>query len=283
VLKKARREELKQFLRSRRARLSPADFGFPEGPRRRTPGLRRDEVALLANIGTTTYTFLEQGRDINVSPQVVYRLAEVLRLSPQEKRHLYELAIGNAPRPAPGSTDISDSLKIMLDYLLPCPANVLNYRFDLVAHNRASQIVFKYPSDAVEQRFNILEQLVMDEERQKLFVDVDLYMRNLMAYFRLTYAHYSDDESLVKLVEKLESKSESFRRWWSEYYVLSTEDLMEPVRLNHAEMGELFGRFNVFNIFGHGDLTLSVLTPEPGTNTADKIRKALSETASAKK
>jgi len=282
VLNKGRREELKQFLRSRRARLSPADFGFPEGPRRRTPGLRRDEVALLANIGTTTYTFLEQGRDINVSPQVVYRLAEVLRLSPQEKRHLYQLAIGNVPRLAAGSTDISESLKIMLDYLMPCPANVLNYRFDLVAHNRASQIVFKYPSDAVAQRFNILEQLVLDDERQKLFTDVDLYMRNLMAYFRLTYAHYSDDESLVKLVHNLESKSEKFRRWWSEYYVLNTEDLMTPVQLKHAELGDLVGHFNVFTVFGHGDLTLSVLTPEPGTNTAEKIRKALGEATPAK-
>jgi hypothetical protein len=282
VLNKARREELKQFLRSRRARLSPTDFGFPEGPRRRTPGLRRDEVALLANIGTTTYTFLEQGRDINVSPQVIYRLADVLRLSPQEKRHLYGLAIGNVPRLSPNSADISESLKVMLDYLLPCPANVLNYRFDLIAHNRASQIVFNYPSDAVAQRFNILEQLVLDEERQKLFTDVDLYMRNLMAYFRLTYAHYSDDESLVKLVQNLESKSEKFRHWWSEYNVLNTEDLMTPVRLNHAELGELHGHFNVFTVFGHGDLTLSVLTPEPGTNTAEKIRKALEKAPAAK-
>src|SRR5271170_1258298 len=116
VQNKARREELKQFLRSRRARLSPADFGFPEGPRRRTPGLRRDEVALLANIGTTTYTFLEQGRDINVSAQVIERLSDVLRLTAQEKRHLYQLAIGDLPKPAKGTERVSNSLRSVLDY-----------------------------------------------------------------------------------------------------------------------------------------------------------------------
>jgi hypothetical protein len=282
VLNKGRREELKQFLRSRRARLSPADFGFPEGPRRRTPGLRRDEVALLANIGTTTYTFLEQGRDINVSSQVVDRLADVLRLSPQEKRHLYQLAIGDLPKLAQGSATISESLQSVLEYVLPCPANIINYRFDLVAHNRASQLVFNYPTDAVAKHFNILEQLVIDSERQKLFEDMEIYMRNLMAYFRLTYAHYADDESLVQLVHDLEAKSETFRRWWSEYYVMSTDDLVQPVRLNHAEMGELVGHFNVFTVFGHRDLTLSVFTPMAGTDTAEKIRKALAKTTSAK-
>jgi hypothetical protein len=275
VSNKARREELKQFLRSRRARLSPTDFGFPIGTRRRTPGLRRDEVALLASMGTTTYTFLEQGRDINVSAAVVERLADVLRLTPLEKRHLYELAIGDLPKPPPTTEVISESLYRMLDFLLPCPVTIFNYRFDLIAFNRATELVFKYPPHAVEQHYNILEQLCLSPQRQKLFTNLPLYMRNLISYFRLTYARNSDDDSLVQLVHNLEEKSELFRLYWSEYHVLESDEVNKPLHLDHSDLGKLAGTFNLFKVFGYRDLTLSVLTPLPGTDTLEKIKRAL--------
>ncbi len=277
----ARRDELKHFLRSRRERLSPKDFGFPEGSRRRTPGLRRDEVALLANIGTTTYTFLEQGRDINVSNHVLDRLAAVLRLSAEEKRHLFRLAVGDQPRLAPNPESLSSSLQSTLDYLGPCPSLILNYKFDLVAFNQAAMVVYKYPPDAVEKRYNIMNGLVLDQERQKLWVDLEFYMSNLVAFFRLNYARYTDDPEMLGLVRTLEEKSEDFRRWWSLYELLDGEDLLKPIHLNHTELGELVGHFNLFTIFGYRDLTASVFTPVPGTGTAEKIQKALGSKAVA--
>jgi PAS domain-containing protein len=271
----ARRDELKHFLRSRRERLSPKDFGFAEGTRRRTPGLRRDEVALLANIGTTTYTFLEQGRDINVSSHVLDRLAAVLRLSSEEKRHLYRLAIGDLPRLAPSPESLSSSLQSTLDYLGPCPSLILNYKFDLMAFNRAAMVVFKYPPDAAEKGYNIMTSLVLDQERQKLWVDLEFYMTNLVAFFRLNYARYTDDPEMLGLVRSLEEKSEDFRRWWSLYELLDVEDLLKPIRLKHSDLGELEGHFNLFTIFGYRDLTASVFTPIPGTGTAEKISRAI--------
>jgi hypothetical protein len=281
VSNKTRREELKQFLRSRRARLSPSDFGFPTGTRRRTPGLRRDEVALLASMGTTTYTFLEQGRDINVSAPVVERLAQVLRLTPVEKRHLYELAIGDLPKLTGDNQAITELMQQMLNFLLPCPANLFNYRFDLLAFNRAAEMVFLYPHDAIAQRYNLLELLFLSPERQKLYVNLPLFMRNLIACFRLNYARYSDDDLLVEMVHDLEEKSPCFRKFWSEYYVLESEDVAKTLQLNHPALGKLEGNFNLFNVFGYGDLTLAVFTPAVGTDSLEKIKGALAQLSPA--
>jgi hypothetical protein len=233
-------------------------------------------------MGTTTYTFLEQGRDINVSAPVVERLAHVLRLTPVERRHLYELAIGDLPKSPPTTEVISESLYRMLDFLLPCPAHIFDYRFDLIAFNRASELVLMYPPDAVEQHYNILEQLCLSPERQKLFSNLPNYMRNLISYFRLTYARYSDDDSLVQMVHNLEAKSELFRHYWSEYHVLEADEVNKPLHLNHNELGKLVGTFNLFKVFGYRDLTLSVLTPLPGTDTLEKIKRALGRSAATR-
>jgi transcriptional regulator with XRE-family HTH domain len=273
---KARREELKHFLRSRRERLSPADYGFAEGTRRRTRGLRRDEIALLAGIGNSTYTFLEQGRDINISAGVVARLADVFKLNPQEKRHFYRLTIGDLPRPGAPTESLSESIGDILQHLQPLPAAVLNHRFELIAFNDAARIVFRYPEDAVAQRYNIVERLVTDAARRSLFSELPVHMRDLLGYFRLSYARFPDDEALVKLVSNLESQSEEFRRFWEQCEVIDADYANTVIRMTHPQIGELSGRLSFFELFGC-NLSLSVYVPLAGTDTKSKIARALVE------
>src|SRR5579863_10524127 len=130
-----RREELGNFLKARRAQLTPADFGMPGGPRRRTPGLRREEVALLAGVGVTWYTWLEQGREINASTQVLDAVANTLRLDRAEREHLYRLAEDTTLRTECERVAVPDTIREILRSLDPLPASLINSRFDILLSN----------------------------------------------------------------------------------------------------------------------------------------------------
>ena len=132
-----RRAELGTFLRTRRARLSPEDFGMPAGLRRRTPGLRREELALLAGVGVSWYTWLEQGREINVSTQVLDALAHTLRLDRAERWHMYVLAEAVPVAVTSGRCPVTDAIAEIIKALDPLPAVVTNSRFDILARNGA--------------------------------------------------------------------------------------------------------------------------------------------------
>src|SRR5690349_24307024 len=129
-----RRRELASFLRSRRERISPEQVGLPAGGRRRTPGLRREEVAQLAGVGVTWYTWLEQGRDINASEQVLQAIARTLRLDPHEHTHLFRLAGAPEPEREKDCLVITPSLALMLEKLEPYPVTIRNARYDLLAY-----------------------------------------------------------------------------------------------------------------------------------------------------
>src|SRR6266699_3222874 len=141
--KNERREALADFLRKRRASLSPTEVDLPPGLRRRTPGLRREEVAQLANMGTSWYVWLEQGRDVHPSAAVLESLARALRLTPNERRHLFLLAGQPLPPPvSPVEESVNPALQQMLDDLNPSPAYVLGCRYDLLAWNTAADALF---------------------------------------------------------------------------------------------------------------------------------------------
>ena len=137
-----RRAELGKFLKARRARLSPGDFGTPPGSRRRTPGLRREEVALLAGVGVTWYTWLEQGRQINASTQVLDAVARTLRLDRAEREHLYRLAEATPLRTACTRLAVPDTIREIVHSLEPLPASLVNSRFDVLLSNSASEELF---------------------------------------------------------------------------------------------------------------------------------------------
>jgi PAS domain-containing protein len=273
----ARREELKHFLRSRRERLSPLDFGFPDGSRRRTPGLRRDEVAQLAGIGTTTYTFLEQGRDMNVSEYVLDKLAEVLRLNEQEKRHLYRLAKGELPQVTPLADEPYPSLQTVLNSLGSTPGLVFNHRFDIVAWNRSAELVFGLSESRAPMGRNILWRLFADPSRMEFYEDWNKCSRCVVAYCRGSYARHIGDEEVSQFIRHLEARSEEFRRLWSEYEVFDPANLLDPILLNHPRLGRLTGHYVLMSVFGYPNLTMDVFAPDPTTDTAEKIEEYLAK------
>ena len=273
----ARREELKNFLRNRRARLSPVDFGFKDGTRRRTPGLRRDEVAQLANIGTTTYTFLEQGRDIHVSTDILEKLAEVLRLNEQEKRHMFRLAVGELPPVNPPTVQPAPALEVFLKSLGTCPAIILNNRFDIIATNDAGAVIFGQPPTSGSIEENSLWRMFNNPARKSFYDNWEDCAKCYVAYFRWNYGKYIGDQSLAEFIASLEDSSEEFRRIWENYEVFDSSMLETPLHINHPKLGRLTGHYVLLAPFGYPNFTVCALTPEPGTDTAEKIDAFLRE------
>ena len=144
-----RREELADFLRTKRSSLQPEDVGLPDGSRRRTPGLRREEVALLAGVGTTWYTWLEQGRDVRASLDVLEALARALRLTPAERSHLILLGRGEHAKPCKApAEEVSPNLRRLVENIGPGPAYLLGRRWDYLAWNRPFEAVFSWAPGA---------------------------------------------------------------------------------------------------------------------------------------
>ncbi|NEA31062.1 helix-turn-helix domain-containing protein [Streptomyces sp. SID13031] len=217
--KDERRRELSAFLRSRRERIQPEEVGFAPGGRRRTPGLRREEVAQLAGVGVTWYTWLEQGRDINVSAQVLEAISRTLRLDRLERNHLYTLA-GIAL--GPGKSDCSalpGSVQKMLGQLSPYPALVLNSRYDVLAFNDSyCKVILDLDAVPLEER-NLLWLTFVSDEWQCSFVDGEAVEQHLVAGYRAASAEHLSEPSWQDLTERLLASSPLFAELWQRYDV----------------------------------------------------------------
>jgi transcriptional regulator with XRE-family HTH domain len=176
------RDELSRFLKSRRARVSPAAVGLPRRARRRTPGLRREEVADLAGVGLTWYTWLEQGRDIRVSPEVLTGVARALQLEPAERAHLFRLA-GHAPPAAAPAAAVSPRLRRVLDHWDPFPAHLTGRRRDVLAWNRASEAINGW-SQLPQEKLNVLWFMFTLPSTRRLLVDWEHEAALSVAAFR---------------------------------------------------------------------------------------------------
>src|SRR5260370_11807052 len=196
----ARRREFGAFLRSRRERLTPASVGLPDGFRRRTPGLRRDEVALLAGVGTTWYTWLEQGRDVRASPEVLSALADALRLDPAERRHLF--ALDNRAPPEPPRTGpeiVEEPLRRMLASLTGQPAYVLGRRWDILAWNRAAAALFgDYAALQGDER-NIMHLVFANAAHRQLLIHRQTLPPISLAMFRADSPRFAGDLDFERL------------------------------------------------------------------------------------
>src|SRR6266508_3072921 len=208
-----RRTELAAFLRSRRERIRPDEVGLPPGGRRRTPGLRREEVAHLAGVGVTWYTWLEQGRDINVSTQVLDAISRTLRLDRLERNHLYTLA--GVPI-APGAVECSvltrPALRI-LEQLAPYPASVLNRRYDVLACNAACRKIFIDVDEIPVEDRNLLWLVFTVKQWNCSFLDHDDLHEALVAGFRANMAQHIGEPAWGDLVERLLDASPEFSAW----------------------------------------------------------------------
>ncbi|HEY6425275.1 MAG TPA: helix-turn-helix transcriptional regulator [Pseudonocardiaceae bacterium] len=190
--------EVAALLRSRRARLRPADVGLPAGARRRTPGLRREEVAQLASISTTYYTFLEQGRDLRPSRQVLDALARALRLGATERVHLHELVHGVSPAPTRCTVEtLAPAVADLVDRLDPHPTYVTGRSWDVLAANRAARTLWTdWPALPPAER-NMLWWTFMDPAARTVLIEWQSEAAAQLARFRVAAARHPDDPSSV--------------------------------------------------------------------------------------
>ncbi|WP_241995497.1 helix-turn-helix transcriptional regulator [Kribbella sp. VKM Ac-2568] len=250
--KAERRRELAAFLRSRRERIQPEEVGFAPGGRRRTPGLRREEVAQLAGVGVTWYTWLEQGRDINVSAQVIEAISRTLRLDRLERNHLYTLA-GIALGPAKAAcAALPASIQKMLDKFSPYPAQVMNARYDVLAFNDAyTKVILDMAAVPLEER-NLLWLTFVSDDWRCAFTDGDSIKMHLVAGYRAALADHLGEPSWQDLTDRLLASSPLFAELWERYDVaapsakiklLQNEKVgllrMEPANLWLTQLGQV--------------------------------------------
>jgi transcriptional regulator with XRE-family HTH domain len=234
-----RRRQLADFLRSRRARVMPADVGLPTSMRRRAAGLRREEVAVLAGLSPTWYTYLEQGRDINPSAEVLDSLARVLGLSEDERRYLHRLAHGHVrPRPL---ADAATAEEIVRQLVLtaadsPNPVYAANIYGDLIAWNQAATSYYTDFGRPPEGRRNMIHWLLTAPEAKERLADWSEDARDVVARWRAVTTLIDDDSRLQALVSELRQRSPDFGPWWDGHDV--SEHRSRLRRFRHPELGE---------------------------------------------
>ncbi|MBO1336909.1 helix-turn-helix transcriptional regulator [Streptomyces sp. VRA16 Mangrove soil] len=233
-----RRHELAGFLRSRRERITPEDVGLPRGPRRRTPGLRREEVAHLSAVGVTWYTWLEQARDIQVSAQVLDALARTLRLDAGERTHLFGLAGVIDPSPVARCARVTPELQVMLRQLEPFPAAVQNSKYDILAYNRTyAELLCDLDEVPVEDR-NLLLLAFTNEQWRSSIVHLDEVLRTMTAKFRAVMADNIGGAGFKVLLKRLLDESAEFRELWERYEVGRSVDSRTKY-FHNAQVGPL--------------------------------------------
>ncbi len=266
-----RRAELADFLRAKRASLKPEDVGLSNGGRRRTPGLRREEVAALAGVGTTWYTWLEQGRDVRASLEVFEALSGALRLSPIERSHLILLGRGEeAPPCKPPAERISPTIRRLIESLGPNPAYVIGRRWDYLAWNQAACALFGDFGRLPRSARNHLWQMFTDPGRRELLADWSESSRLVAAKFRADSARYLGDPSFEELIQALRQASKDFCRAWKRHEVAQAGSGRKEI--NHPVAGRLLFEHAVFHPTDFPDQRLILYSPVPDSGTAEKLQ-----------
>jgi transcriptional regulator with XRE-family HTH domain len=252
------RAELSEFLKSRRARITPATVGLPPGRRRRTPGLRREEVADLAGVGLTWYTWLEQGRDIRVSAEVLAAIARALQLEPAERAHLFRLAGHPPPTAEPTPPSISPRLQRVLDAWNPFPAHITGRRRDVLAWNRASEVINGW-SRLPEDRRNLVWFMFMVPHAQQLLVDWETEAPLTVAAFRAEAGRDLSDPDYQELITALLQGSPEFEAIWARQDVRGRREGVK--RFRHRELGRFDLEFTSFQVAEQPSVHLALYTP----------------------
>ncbi len=254
----AQRKELGDFVRACRERMTPAAIGLPAGARRRTPGLRREEVAQLSGLSLTWYTWLEQGRDISVSASALSRLAAALQLTRAERTYLFELAARRDPdREVSGPA----ALPAMLDAcvaVIGAPAYVLDRAWNVRAWNRHAEHLFSGWLD-VDPRPNLLRFIFLSEAARRLIRDHEVRTRRVVSEFRADVSARIDDAPIRALVDELRDRSPLFARLWEEHSVLGREGGERT--FDHPHAGLLVYDQVTFDVAAQKGLKLAVLLP----------------------
>lgn len=275
----ARLEALSEFLKTQRSKLHPHTVGLPPGTRRRTPGLRREEVAALAGVSTTWYTWLEQGRDIKVSASVLDAIAGALQLNSDERKYLYDLALesGSHTKPAieDAGTVISPSLGRILQELKYCPTIISDRKCQIVGWNAAASHVFlNFDLIPIAER-NMIELLFNKKELRSLAVNWEHFVRGFLSIFRAYYGQYVADPWYSDFIDKMTRQYPDFQALWNESDVSSAPEVM--IEFRHARAGKMLFNLTSLQVHGTADLRCSVYTPVQDSNTETKLSKLMKD------
>jgi transcriptional regulator with XRE-family HTH domain len=273
---KEQRHELGAFLRARRAALRPGDVGLPEGiNRRRTPGLRREEVAQLAGISVSWYTRLEQGKDVQLSAKALARVVKAMQLTPAQREYVVTMARSDVLGVEPARTaTVNSTLQDVLDAQGDRPAYLIDARLNMLAWNQAAIGVFGFADGlaevpAVER--NLLWLIFTDESRY-LLVGWERHAKLLLAQFRDASRHVVNDPWFGQFIERLKERSPESAEWWSRYDVERVQETEKVV--DHPAVGQIALRQTVLQVVDDSrPLYLILYTPSPGTDTAEKLQK----------
>jgi transcriptional regulator with XRE-family HTH domain len=270
----SRRAELADFLRQRRASLQPDAVGLPGGGRRRTPGLRREEVAQLAGVGTTWYTWLEQGRDVRASLEVLEAIAAALRLTPAERTHLFLLGRGEQPPPSrPPAERVEATTRRLIEHLGGNPAFILGRRWDYLAWNAAAVAILGDFGSVPKPERNHVWLTFMDPARRELFTDWEHSVRLMVARFRADSAHHVGDPSFEELISALNRGSPEFAKLWKRHEVAGTGAGRKEV--NHPIAGRMVFEHAVFHPAESPEQRLALYSPLPDEDTPAKLARLL--------
>lgn len=260
------REQLNDFLRTRRARLTPTDVGLASTGRRRTPGLRREEVAALAGVGVSWYTWLEQGRDITVSAAVLDAICRALRMAEPERVHLYLLAGLNPPPPGgPEGSAVAPELLNLLDAWLPRPAMLQDRYWNLLAVNDATRNVFGYN----DTDHNCLVTFFTNTRYRGMYAHWAAVAPGVVAAFRADAARFPGDPEFRRVVDELSAGSPDFVELWQRHDV--GPHLQAVKAVHHPEVGDLVFDKTTLAVADRPDWNLVLYNPRPGTGTDDRL------------
>jgi transcriptional regulator with XRE-family HTH domain len=265
-----RQRELGEFVRAQRERLAPTTFGLPAVARRRTPGLRREEVAQLCGLSVTWYTWLEQGRDVSVSPAALDRLARALRLGRAERAYLFELARKRDPASDDGESETVPPALLACVATVGSPAYILDRTWTARGWNAKAARLFAGWLDGDNDR-SLLRYIFLSPAARSLIRDHDERARRVVAEFRADVSAHLDDPAIRDHVDDLRRRSDAFARIWDAHGVLGREGGERT--FNHPRDGLVRFEQVTFNLASQPDLKLTILIPAPArTRRTSRVR-----------
>jgi transcriptional regulator with XRE-family HTH domain len=268
----ARSHQLGAYLKDRRSKLDPASLGFT-AKRRRTPGLRREEVAQRANISTAWYTWLEQGRGGAPSADVLERIIEALMLTQAEREHVFLLGLGRPPEVRYQQRDgVTPRLQRVLDRLNPCPAFVRTVTWDIVAWNKAATVLLADYSDVPPQDRNVLKHIFLNPAAREAQQDWESMARFVVGNFRADVARAGAASAVSDLVDELCRRSPDFERIWRENHIHTHREAIKNIK--HPVFGTFAFEYSAFAVDGRPDLSMVVYNPAT-EDDVEKINRAI--------
>jgi transcriptional regulator with XRE-family HTH domain len=270
------RNEIREFLTSRRARITPDQAGLPAyGGHRRVAGLRREEVAMLAGVSVDYYTRLERGNAAGASDSVLEALSRALQLDEAEHAHLFDLVhaasgsgAARAPR-RPARQQVRPSIQRILDSMSTTPAYVRNARLDILSGNRLGRALYAPVLTSAEQPANHARFLFLDPSAREFYVEWDRQAQDTVALLRTEAGRNPHDKGLSGLIGELSTRSEIFRTWWAAHNVRFHRTGIK--RLHHPVVGDLSLTYEALDLAADAGLRISAYTAEPGTASEDGL------------